>query len=73
MQGPEGPEPWQLSDVTAVRCFLREAEAMDVSVRMISDINTHVMLLGSNAFKLVPCREVFADSEHLWPRGIQCW
>lgn len=51
-----GPEPWQLSDITAASCFLREAEAINVSVRMISDTNTHVMLLGSNASKLVPCR-----------------
>lgn len=36
-----GPEPWQLSDIIAASCFLREAEAIHASVHMISDMNTH--------------------------------
>lgn len=37
--------------------FSVNLKAGNVSVQMISDINTHVMLLGSNASKSAPHRE----------------
>lgn len=41
---PQGPEPWQLSDLTAASCFSVDPKAVDVSVHLISAINTRVML-----------------------------
>ena len=44
-----------LTSLQPVHCSVK-LEAIDVSMLMISHVNTHVMLLESNASKLVPCR-----------------
>lgn len=73
MQGPARPWARQLPDLPAASCLSTELKAVDVSAHMISAINTRVMLLGSNASKLVPRRGSIAGSEHLRLRGIQRW